>query len=90
MIGSPAPLSFFHMTWEAIGIYEAGLVKVRPVQALTPYISTSLGTCKENQRKSRPSDTTDPDLNRNARNYRDNHKYRDAREIILHFINVKY
>jgi len=32
----------------------------------------------------------DPDLNRNATNYIDNHKYRDATEIILHFINVKY
>jgi len=29
-------------------------------------------------------------LNRNTTNYRDNHKYRDAMEIILHFINVKY
>ena len=32
----------------------------------------------------------DLDLNRNATNYRDNHKHRDAMEIILHFINVKY
>jgi len=33
---------------------------------------------------------TDPDLNRNATNYRDNHKHKDSTEIILHFINVKY
>jgi len=32
----------------------------------------------------------DPDLNRNTPNYRDNHKHKDAAEIILHFINVKY
>ena len=32
----------------------------------------------------------DPDLNRKATNYRDNHKHRYAAEIILHFINVKY
>ena len=32
----------------------------------------------------------DLDLNRNTTNYRDNHKHRDATEIILHFINVKY
>ena len=32
----------------------------------------------------------DLDLNRNTTNYRDNHKHRDAMEIILHFINVKY
>ena len=32
----------------------------------------------------------DPDLNRNATKYRDNHIYKDAVEIILHFINVKY
>ena len=35
-------------------------------------------------------DHDDPDLNRNTKNYRYNHKYRDATEIILHFINVKY
>ncbi len=33
---------------------------------------------------------SDPDLNRNATNYRDNHKHRYATEIILHFINGKY
>jgi len=32
----------------------------------------------------------DPDLNRNATNYRDNHKYKYAMEIILHFITVNY
>ena len=32
----------------------------------------------------------DPYLNRNATNYRNNHKHRDVVEIILHFINVKY
>ena len=32
----------------------------------------------------------DPDLNRNATNYRDNHIHKDAAEIILHFINGKY
>ena len=32
----------------------------------------------------------DPDLNRNTKNYRDNHKHRYAVEIILHFINIKY
>ena len=32
----------------------------------------------------------DPDLNKNATNYRDNHQHIDAMEIILHFINVKY
>jgi len=32
----------------------------------------------------------DPDLNRNAIKYRDNHKNRYATEIILHFINGKY
>ena len=32
----------------------------------------------------------DLDLNRNATTYRDNHKHKDAVEIILHFINVKY
>jgi len=33
---------------------------------------------------------TNPDLNRNAINYRDNRNHRDAMEIIPHFINVKY
>jgi len=40
---------------------------------------------------------SDPDLSRNAIDYRDNHKYRDdnhkyrdAAEIILHFINGEY
>jgi len=32
----------------------------------------------------------DLDLNRNATNYRDNHKHIDAAKIILHFINVKH
>ena len=32
----------------------------------------------------------DPDLNRNAIKYRDNHIHKDAAEIILHFINGKY
>ena len=32
----------------------------------------------------------DPNLNRNATNYRDNHIHKDAAEIILHFINGKY
>lgn len=32
----------------------------------------------------------DPDLNKNTINYRDNHKHRDAAEITLHFMNVKY
>jgi len=31
----------------------------------------------------------EPNLNRNAKNYKNIHKYRDAVEIILHFINVK-
>ena len=33
---------------------------------------------------------SDPDLSRNATNYRDNHIHKDAAEIILHFINGKY
>jgi len=33
---------------------------------------------------------SDIDLCRNATNYRDNHKYRDAIEITLKLINVKY
>ena len=33
-------------------------------------------------------EVSDPDLNRNAKNY--NHKHRYAAEIIIHFINVKY
>ena len=32
----------------------------------------------------------DPDLNKNARNYRYNHKYKDSVEITLHFIHIKY
>ena len=32
----------------------------------------------------------DPDLNKNATNYKDNHKHKDATKIILNFINVKY
>ena len=32
----------------------------------------------------------DPDLNRKATNYKDNHIHKDAAEIILHFINGKY
>ena len=36
------------------------------------------------------SGKSDPDLNRNAKNYRDNHIHKDAAEIILHFINGKY
>ena len=32
----------------------------------------------------------DPDLNRNAIKYRDNHIHKDAVEIMLHFINGKY
>ena len=32
----------------------------------------------------------DPDLNRNAKNYGYNHKYKDVVEITLHFINIKY
>ena len=32
----------------------------------------------------------DPDLNRNAIKYRDNHIHKDAMEIMLHFINGKY
>ena len=32
----------------------------------------------------------DPNLNRNATNYTDNHKHKDAVEIILHFINGNY
>ena len=30
------------------------------------------------------------DLSRNTIKYKNKHKYRDAAEIILHFINVKY
>jgi len=48
-----------------------------------------------------PGSFLDPDLNRNATNYRDNHKHRYAVEIILHslvyaveiilhFIDIKY
>ena len=60
MIGVAVPKNVYntrlssHPPWEAVGIFEAGLAQVRPVQALTPYIPTSLGTCKEKQRKSRP------------------------------------
>ncbi len=32
----------------------------------------------------------DPDLNRDTTNYRYNHKCKDAVEITLHFINIKY
>ena len=32
----------------------------------------------------------DPDLNRNATNYRDNHIHKYTAEIILHFINGNY
>ena len=35
-------------------------------------------------------ETVNPDLNKNAIKYRDNHKDRYAVEIILHFITVKY
>jgi len=34
--------------------------------------------------------SNDPNLNRNATDYRYNHKYIDAMEIMLHFINIKY
>jgi len=45
---------------------------------------------RKNKEKADHSDTTDPDLNMNTINYRDNHKHRDASKIILHFINVKH
>ena len=32
----------------------------------------------------------DSNLNKNAINYRYNHKYKDAVEITLHFINIKH
>jgi len=81
----------FHPPWEAVRICEVGLLMARPIQSLTPYILTSLGTCKEKQRiKANLFDTIDLDLNRNETNYRDNRKHRDVVEIILHFINVKY
>lgn len=37
-----------------------------------------------------PNRVNDPDLNRNTTKYRDNHIHKDAMEIILQFINVKY
>lgn len=84
------PLFYFHPPWEVVGFCEASLPKVRSVQALTPYIPTSLGTCKEKREIANRSDTTDLDLNKNTTNYRDNHKQKDGAEIILHLINVKY
>jgi len=54
LTGSTAPSSFSHPPWEVVEICEADLANVRPIQALTPYIPTSLGTCKEKQRKSKP------------------------------------
>jgi len=39
---------------------------------------------RKTEKKADRFDPTDPDLNRNATNYRDNHKHRDAAEIILH------
>jgi len=49
-----------------------------------------LGHAKKNREKADHFDTIEPDLNKNATNYRDNHKHKDVVEIILHFINVKY
>jgi len=37
-----------------------------------------MGHPKKNREKADRSDTTDPDLERNTINYRDNHKHRDA------------
>jgi hypothetical protein len=45
---------------------------------------------RKTEKKADRSDTTDPDLNRNATNYKDNHIHKYAAEIILHFINGKY
>ena len=41
------------------------------------------------KKKTDRSDTTDPDLCRNATEYTYNHKYKYAVEISLHFINIK-
>ena len=47
-------LSLFLSHWADVGVYKSDLAKVQPDQALTPYTPTSLGTCKEGLRKSRP------------------------------------
>ena len=46
--------------------------------------------CLEARGKNVPQETSKNDLklNRNEKNYRYNHKYRDAAEITLHFINI--
>jgi len=48
-----------------------------------------LGHAKKNVERADCYDITDLDLNMNTTNYINNNKYRDAAEIILHFINVK-
>jgi hypothetical protein len=37
----------------------------------------------------RPNKSHDLNLRRNATEYTNNHEYKDAAEIILHFINIK-
>ena len=54
LIGPPAPSSFFSSAMGGRRDLRGWSSKVRPVQALPPYILTSLGTCKEKQGKSRP------------------------------------
>jgi len=45
---------------------------------------------KIEKKKADLSIITNLELNRNTTKYRDNHIQKDAVEIILHFINVKY
>jgi len=45
---------------------------------------------EKNRERENCSDTTDINFNRNTTNYIYNHKYKDAIEITLHFINIKH
>jgi len=61
------------------------------ISSTTGGITTSSETgWRVNIRHTAQSSVDDLDLNKNTTNYRYNHKYKDAVEIKLHFINIKY
>jgi hypothetical protein len=72
-----------------VRVCEADRAKVQPDRSLTPYTPTSLGHANKDREREDRSDTTDPDLCRKATEYTNNHEYKDATEITLHFINIK-
>ena len=83
------PHIYFHPPWASVGFCKADIARFHQIEPSLLIPRPCWGCAKKDWEEVDRSDNTDPDLCRNTTEYTYNHKYKDAVEITLYFINIK-